>query len=499
MRRLITICALFNFLNINAQMHNSITVEKIDKLFNHAIKNDAFNGAAIISQNGEIIYKKVNGINNIDNGSLNRINSLFSIGSVSKQYCGFGIMFLNDKGLLNVDDKFSKYFPDYPQGEKFTIRNLLNHTAGIPNWTNSNQHSYFRVKGRLGDFNDNITDKVVYDYLKKLNKLDFTPGEKYSYSNSGYVLLSHLISKISNMPYSQFMRENIFIPIGLNNMYVNSDPNLDKTRRAVGFTNFGIKDDNNLMTGGDGGIYTTVEDMHKWNQIIRSRTFLSKKAYKEIFKIPKLNNGKELRTNNDYSSNSIYGFGWIFTKQDGEDIFKHDGGINAISAINYVDIKRKFEIIMVSNKGTNTPLVPLHENIMSILKNEPFELYKMSIHIKLKAQIDKLGIENAVKWYNSLNKKNNLEYNFEPNSLNRLGYFYLDKEEVSMAKKIFQINLQQFMDNGNLWDSYAEAFYRNKEYLVALSLYEKSLQLSPDNKNAKTMIELITTTLNNKK
>jgi CubicO group peptidase (beta-lactamase class C family) len=463
--------------------------KKLEDLFNYYYENGLFNGAVLIAYEEKVIYKKALGYANFETNTKLSINSVFNIGSVTKQFTSMAIMILKESGKLSFDDKFSTFFPDFPKANKFTIRQLLTHTAGIPNFTVSRRFPEFRVPGRPGDFIDGISQQDVHDFLVELDSLDFEPGERYAYSNSGYVLLSLVVEKVSGIPFRQFLKENIFIPLKMSNSLVwdNSKPEING--KAIGYNDYGDKDDNNLLTAGDGGVYSTIEDMYKWDIGLFENKLVSKETFSEAVEIPHLNNDSPSRVQTDSTWN--YGFGWLFRINDKDSIIWHDGGLNGCSAIFYRDLNKRFTIILLSNKGSNGPLYPIHENILNILNHEHFTFTKIPISIKLKSLIDSLGIESAVSKFNEIKLQNETSYNSDVNQLNRLGYYYINKQKLEEAKFVFQLNMNMYPNDANVYDSYAESLMLSGDNENSIKYYKKSLELNPNNENAINMLKRI--------
>jgi CubicO group peptidase (beta-lactamase class C family) len=177
--------------------------KKIGELMTYCHENDLFNGTVLVAFAGEVVYQNALGYANFHTMEKLKLTSVFCIGSISKQFTSMAIMILKEQKKLDYEDRLSDYFPEFPDyADKITIRHLLNHTSGILNWMN---FSVFRA--RPGDFKDDITNKDVFEFLVQLDSLQFTPGEKYSYSNSGYLLLAMIVEKVSGEPFYKFMKQ----------------------------------------------------------------------------------------------------------------------------------------------------------------------------------------------------------------------------------------------------------------------------------------------------
>ena len=400
------------------------------------------------------------------------------------------IMILKEQNKLNYEDRLSDYFPEFPDyANKITIRNLLNHTSGIKSWMNFN---VFRA--RPGDFLDDITNEDVFEFLVQLDSLNFTPGEKYSYSNSGYVLLAMIVSKVSEQPFHEFMKQNIFDPLDMRNTLVWNNTKPDIPNKTIGYDKFGDIDDFNILTAGDGGIYSTIEDLYKWDQGLYTEKLVSKKTLNEAFTPVRLNNGNPSRIQSD--STVGYGFGWLLRKNSNENIVWHDGGFNGFQAIFYRELINHDLVIFLKNKGEPWPLYPIHDAVLSILEDESYEFPPIPIEIKMKILIDEFGIAESINKFNELIKTHAAEYDISENKLINLGYYYVSNQSFNEAKAIFKLSIEMYPNSYNTYDSYAEACMLNGDNDEAIQNYNKSLELNPDNKYAIEALKKINEKMN---
>ena len=199
----------------------------IDNLVIKSLPIDGPGGSLLIMRNGKIEYEKAYGFADVENKIPNTVNTVFQIGSVSKEMTAAAILMLVEKGKLSLDDTLTKFIPDFIEpGNEVTIKNLLIHNSGIPNYTELLDKPFsWESKNSLDDIID----------LIKNRKFDFQPGEKFKYDNSGYAILAYIIEKISGMSYAQFMRQNIFLPLGMKHSLHGGDQE-DIGERAKGYT-----------------------------------------------------------------------------------------------------------------------------------------------------------------------------------------------------------------------------------------------------------------------
>ena len=459
--------------------------KKIEELMTYCYRTDIFNGAVLVAHEGKILYQSSFGCANFSTMERLKSSSAFCIGSIGKQFTAMAVMILKEQNKLDYEDKLTDYFPEFPDyADGITVRHLLNHTSGISNWM---KFSMFRA--RPGDFKDDITNKDVFEFLLTLDSLDFTPGEKYAYSNSGYILLAMIVEKVSGEPFYKFMEHKIFNPLGMKNTLVWNETKPEIPNKTIGYNQFGEKDDYNILTSGAGSIYSTIEDLYKWDQGLYSDKLVSQETLKEAFTPGRLNNGAPSRTLGDLTWD--YGFGWLLRKNESENIVWHDGGFNGFNAIFYRELNRHDLIIFLTNKGEPWPLYPIHEAVKSILRDEPYELPPVPLAVRMKKMIDEYGLTESINRYHQLRKTHPVEYDFSERQLNSLGYYYLKNQKFNEAKTVLKLNVEIYPNSSNVYDSYGEACLGNGDYDEAIDNYRRSLELNADNKNALEMLKKI--------
>lgn len=309
--------------------------DKVDDFVQKQLAEKHIPGAAIaVVKNGKVIKTKGYGLSSVEFNIPVTPETVFEIGSVSKQLTAAGILLLMEDGKLNLDEKISKYLPNTPASwEKVTVRNLLTHTSGIKSYSS------------LDGFNLSKRTRRD-DFIKALSPypLDFETGTNYIYSNSGFNLLAFIIESVSGKSYWDFMRERIFNPLGMTKT-ADRDPNFIIKNRATGYE----WRDNHLVGRdweltdlfGAGSIVSTVLDLAKWDAALRGDTLLKKETKAEMWKPLTFNNGKTYP----------YGFAWRISDIRGHKLIAHSGqtaGFGA-SISRYVD--DDLTVIALTNLG----------------------------------------------------------------------------------------------------------------------------------------------------
>jgi CubicO group peptidase (beta-lactamase class C family) len=254
---------------------------KIDDLLKNYYDYGQFNGSVLVAEKGKVVYAKGFGMANMEWEIPNQADTKFRIGSVTKQFTAALILQLVEEGKIKLDGKLGDYLPDYRKdtGGKVTIHQLLNHTSGIPSYTGQ------------PDFFANVSRNrySVADFVKKhaSGELEFEPGSKFSYNNSGYFLLGAIVEKVTGKTYETVLKERIFEPLGMKNTgYDNHAPLLQKRasgyqKTPEGYINAAYLDMS--LPYAAGSLYSTVEDLYKWDQALYENKILSADSKTKMF------------------------------------------------------------------------------------------------------------------------------------------------------------------------------------------------------------------------
>ncbi|OXG04978.1 CubicO group peptidase (beta-lactamase class C family) [Flavobacterium araucananum] len=469
----LTILVSFFALNISFAQDKAKQIEELISKYN---QYGQFNGAALVAENGKVILKKGFGSANMEWNIPNQTDTKFRLGSVSKQFTAFLIVKLAEEGKIKLDVPITTYLPDYPKanGDKITIHNLLTHTSGIPNYTSF--PNFFKDKSK----NPYTPEEFVKTFSGL--PLEFTPGEKFNYSNSGYFVLGYIIEKISGKSYEQYLQETIFTPLKMvNTGYDHSDVILKN--RAAGYEKRGKKIVNSSYIDmsipyAAGSLYSTVEDLYLWDQSLYTNQLLSSKSMESLF--------------NSYikAGKGSYGYGWFIEEADNGvsgkvKVTEHGGGINGFNTIIYRIPSDKNLIVLLNNTG-GTVLNEISESIRAILYNQPFKAPKMSLALELLDAFSDQGITSGLNTYNKL--KNDPTYAILEDDMNSVGYQLLQTGKKKEALEVFKINAQTYPKSGNAYDSLGEAYLENGDKTLAIANYKKAVELDPANENGKKVL-----------
>ena len=441
---------------------------KIDELMKIYNSYRQFNGAVLVAENGKVIFKKGYGMANMEWNIPIEPDTKFRLGSITKQFTSMLILQLVQEGKIKLDGKLTDYLPDYRKdtGDRITVHQLLNHTSGIPSYTG------------LPNFFQEISRNPygVSDFVKKYasGDLDFEPGSKFSYNNSGYFLLGAIVERITGKPYEQVLKERVFEPLGMKNTgYDHSDTIIAKRaagyeKRPGGFINAPYLDMS--LPYAAGSLYSTVEDLYLWDQALYTDKLLSAQLKESMYK-PGLSN---------------YAYGWVIRKaplgaQDEQvQIIEHGGGINGFNTVITRMPESKNLIVLLNNTG-GTKLGEMSQKIAGILFGKPYKAPARDIADALFTTVTEKDVQTAITQYRELKATQKDAYDFSEGQLNGLGYRLMQMKRVKDAIEIFKLNVEMFPQGFNTYDSLGEAYMENGDKTLAIQNYKKSVELNPKN------------------
>lgn len=339
---------------------------KVDEYMNAAVSVDGFSGSILVARDGQPIVSRGYGMASIELGVSNTPQTIYRLGSVTKQFTGMAITMLQERGKLSVSDAICKYFPDCPAAwQPITIKNLLTHTSGIPNYTDFPDFAKTTVLPMT-------TAEMVAQIKSK--PLEFVPGEKYAYTNSGYYLLGVIIERASGKLYADFLQENIFKPLGMKQTGYDSTTRIIKNR-AAGY----VKQDGELVNAAymdmtipyaAGAMYSTTEDLLVWDQALYGEKLVSRKSLDEIFTPFK----------------DGYGYGWTIGKRFDHQVAAHGGGIYGFATYIARFPADHVTVIVLSNVQSG-PSGKIANDLAAIVFGAAYEIPKERKEIAVDAKI----------------------------------------------------------------------------------------------------------------
>lgn len=298
-------------------------------------------GACVMAmKDGKVVFEHAYGVSDIESQTPCTPETNFRLASVSKQFTATAIMMLVDRGKLSLDDKLTKFFPGFPKyGDKITVKQLLTHTSGLPAYED------LIPKGTTLQLDD-------YDVLHLLMDTEepkFAPGSKWEYSNSGYTLLGLIVEQVAQKPFHDFMKSEIFAPLGMDESVMYQRGLNEVPHRAYGHTRKDgewVKSDQSLTSAvrGDGGVYTSLRGYEKWTTGIDEQKLLTKVSYEAMFSPQALTSRK----------GSHYGYGWFIDEYRGEPRIQHGGDTNGFREFSQRFPKRHAALLLQFNNNVES-------------------------------------------------------------------------------------------------------------------------------------------------
>ena len=336
---------------ISMSLWGADKAESIHALLSKYHEQGWFNGSALVSDNGAVILKRGYGMANMEWGIANTPDTKFRLGSITKQFTAALVLQLVEQGKLQLSAPLTRYLPDYPakNGDRITVHQLLNHSSGIPGYTELPQ---FREWA--------LIPSTPAAFVAKFSKLDllFQPGTKFSYSNSGFFVAGYLVEKITGKPYADVLRERIFEPLGMRDSGYDMPATLLSKRASGydatfdGYRNTGYLD--MTLPYAAGSLYSTVEDLYKWDQGLYGDVILKPSSKERMF-TPGL---------------ADQGYGFVVRTQNGVKTISHGGAINGFNGVIVREPDTKRLVVLLNNTG-GAPLAEMETKIREILRGGP--------------------------------------------------------------------------------------------------------------------------------
>ncbi len=309
--------------------------ETVDKLF-QKFSGSAPGATVMVIKNGQPILAKAYGMANFETKTPCSTNTNFRLASVTKQFTAMSILILSERGKLSLDDKITKFFPEFPEyGKQITVRHLLTHTSGMIDYED------VIPEGTTIP----VSDRDALLLLLKQDKTYFPPGTDFRYSNSGYALLALVVEAASGQKFATFLKENIFQPLGMKNSLAYEQGIAMVPNRALGYQDRNGKfewSDQSLTSAvlGDGGVYSSVVDLFQWDQALYSEKLISRKLLQDAFTIHS--------RKSDFKG-SGYGYGWYVGEDRGTQHVWHYGSTCGFSTKIERFPEKKLTVIVLTN------------------------------------------------------------------------------------------------------------------------------------------------------
>jgi CubicO group peptidase (beta-lactamase class C family) len=465
--------------------------QRMDSLVNAVRGREAFDGTILVTEKGRVVYEHSFGLPN--NGYV------FNLASVSKMFTAVAILQLVGQGKLQLSEDIRRYFPELSYNG-VTINNLLNHTSGLVDYMAD------PVRNRLSGSPDNAA--VLAAYAAAALKPQFPPGSNWRYSNTNFLLLALIVEKVSGLSYPAYLQRHIFRPARMRQSFVLAKnvpeslksqlapvyyyPDLLSIRPVLVDSLPFAKAQYQLIanTCGDGGVFSTVEDLSRFHQALLKGKLLDKKLQCLMYSMVTLPEGKNYEAGNanpDYMGG--YGLGCIVARDSSYGkVVWHSGADPGLLTFFMRNLDRD-QCVIVLNNNWYRGSYHLGGSLMNMLNGRPAQLLGPSLARQIGMTYTLHGADSAIRLLDSLKRKNSFHIGFL--EMNELGYDLLAKSDSRTAIAVFRVNTDTYPKSGDAWDSLAEAEYKAGDKSDALRDYDLSVKLNPDNENGKTMINKI--------
>lgn len=448
---------------------------KLSELMKTYHTYNMFDGAVLVAENGDIIYKGAFGLANREWNIPNKTDTKFMIGSVSKPLTAVLTLIQVQKGLINLDSTIGDYLPEFKSkpAAKVTIRQLLSHTSGIPN--------YDIIKDFFPRISRQYFTRENYINVFADSSLAFKPGTHYAYSSWGYFTLGYLMERVTKKSYAQLMADDIFKKLKMNNSGSYFHTQIVRNRATGydysfgGYTSSDFRDQSNTM--GTGDIYSTVEDLFKFHMALANNTLLNEELTTEMF-TPGIKPAQ-------------YGYGWFnkqfnYTSTDSVASNFHLGMTEGfISFIRRIPSTKSLVVILCNSSPTD--FFGITTNLYRVLYNKPVTL-KQPVHKKMETYIAQLGVEKAIAEYKKM-KADSAHYYIDWISMNFIAQQLLTLKRYEEAKVISENNVNEFPNKDLILVTMGNIYLALNKKEDAVTSYKKALQITPVYEEAKNRLK----------
>ncbi|MFZ1799861.1 MAG: serine hydrolase [Chitinophagaceae bacterium] len=449
--------------------------EKMDEIMKTYHDYNMFDGSVLVAENGRIVYEAAFGMANREWNIPNTTDTKFMIGSVSKPITALLALIQVQNGLLDLDKTIENYLPEFSgkPAAKVTIRQLLNHTSGIPN--------YDIIKDFFPRISRQNFSREAYIKIFMDSSLAFEPGTKYLYSSWGYFTLGYIMERVTGKFYAQLMKEDIFDKAGMKNSgsYFNTQI-VDKRASGYdyslgGYTSGDFRDQSNTM--GTGDLYSTVEDIFKLDRAISDFSLLNKKLTDEML-APGMRPAQ-------------YGFGWFnkmfkYTSTDSVASNFHLGSTEGfISFVRRIPATNSLIVILCNSAPTD--FFGITENLGKVLYDKPVQL-KQPVHKAMEKLIAEQGAAKALEAYTHM-KADTAHFYIDWISMNFLAEELLTLKRYEDARIISENNAAEFPRYDLVMVTMGNIYLALNRKPDAVIFFKKALALNPDYEEAKNRLK----------
>lgn len=453
-------------------LHACGQAERIDSLMRVLVDRTQFSGTVLVAEKGEVIYHKAFGLANREWNVPATVDTRYKHASLSKPLTALLILQLAEERKLSLDDPLVKHLPEYKVAgaEKITLRQVLSHTPGIPN--------YHAIPAFDSIVNKQSRTLEQFVDLFMNMPLLFEPGTGRQYSNLGYSALALVAQRVAGSPYTELRKKKVFAPAGMVDSFTEDEPRV-MPRMASGYINAftsyereKFRDPSSVI--GAGNITSTTMDLFRFDRALREGKLLSARAQEEWI--------RPVREG--------HGLGWMMMHypvpgQDSVTVAYHDGGNAGFATVMYRFIENDRCIVVLSNTAFYD-IYGVAGRIGRILYARPVPPVPRSLVMEFARVMGTDGTEADTKFFRE--HRHDPEYALDGERFNVLGYQFLWRDRVNDAVRIFELNVEAFPEAANAYDCLGEGYMKQGRNELAIKNYKRSLDLDPNNANAKVML-----------
>ncbi|MFN8250180.1 MAG: serine hydrolase [Ferruginibacter sp.] len=343
------------------------TVSRLEQAISSYVSQGKFSGTVLLAKKGQVLLHNGYGYKNAETTEANSSNTIYQVASIAKQFTAAVVLKLQEAGKLSVQDKLSKYYPGYPNGDKITIHHLLSHSSGIYNYTDDKEF-----------MSSDQSKPVSLEYMisRFIDKpLAFEPGTKFSYSNSGYTLLGYIIEKLTGKPYREALESMILEPLKLGKSGYDY-ASLTDSNKSIGYYQCGDENYkqapyvNSSILYTTGALYSSTEDLYNWHKALMGTSFLSAESIKAMYT----------------PVAGAYGYGWQVDSLYGKKRVSHSGNVAGFKS-NISRIPEADVCVIVLSNCNSSQVGSLVMTLMAIIYDKPYQLPVVKKSVQLSADI----------------------------------------------------------------------------------------------------------------
>ena len=437
--------------------------------------------AIAVIEDGQPVYTNAFGVKNVDTQEKLSPQDIFHFASVSKPFVATAVMQLVEQGKMDLDEKLTTYLPYFKLADErykdISIRQMLNHTSGIPDVRDYEWDKPQYDEGAAGRYVRSLKDQLML----------FAPGEGARYSNMAFDILGDVIAKVSGISFEDYITQYILDPLKMKESSFLIKEISDQLRTSPHIWDYKPVVSEvypyNRRHAPSSTLNSSVIEMMNWAQVNLNKGQLDGIRILKTKSFEILWNGTIA-----FGNNYQVGLSWFLGDYHELKTISHSGGDLGYRSYITLIPEKQLGIILASNYSL-TPMGSIHNGVLAILLGFSYELPRLSVSMEIQEVFDKEGIDSAKAFYFRLKNEEEQSYSFSHWELNRLGYYYLGKDNPQKAIEIFQFNVELYPDEANTYDSLGEAYMIAGETEKAIVNYQKSLELNPENTNAVEMLK----------